>query len=217
MRRRTSLLFAVIAVLGLATGAAAKAPPTGIEICGQDACKAIPAADAERVITSLYGSDAQPAAPARFFVLRWQWPNAPEQRAWWVPKGGLVRGLDGKWASQSVASEAVLRRAAAGLRSFAIPTLTRVVVGRRLAENPQSYVRLLRGGQLAPTFDGARGWIEVRLASLEPSPWTNGASWVRVSRARGWVWRDVWVYRVPQALAERVRQAASLTPFVRGN
>jgi hypothetical protein len=215
VRRLFVSVLGAALVLALAAGAAGKAPPTGIEICGQEGCKTIAAADAERVVISLYGSDAQPAAPASFFILRWQWPNAPEQKAWWVPKSGLVRGLDGRWASQSVASEAVLGRAAAGIRPLAAPTLTRVVVGKRVAENPQSYLRLLRGGELASTFDGA-GWIDVRLASVEPSPWTNGASWVRVSRKGGWVWRDVWVYRVPQTLAERVRQGLSLTPFVRG-
>jgi hypothetical protein len=103
------------------------------------------------------------------------------------------------------------------LEPFPAPTLTRVVVGRRVAENPQSYLGLLRAGKLAASFDGARGFVDVRLTSLEPSPWTNGSAWVMVSKARNFVWRDVWVYRVPQTLAERARSGLSLTPFSRAS
>jgi len=202
-------------MLAVAGGAAGKAPPDGILICGQSGCNTIAQSDAERVVISLYGSDSGPAAPGPFYVLRWQRPHAPEQKAWWVPRGGLVRGTDGLWRSQSVTSEAVLRGAAAGLEPFAAPVITRVVVGRRLAENPQSYVRLLRGGKPAWTFDGARGWITVRLASLEPSPWTGDALWVRVSQAGSWVWRDISLYRISPSLADRARRGLSLTPFGR--
>lgn len=214
MRRLAGLATASIAAAVLAGGAAGKAPPQGILICGQSACKAILQADAEHVLISLYGSATQPAAPAPSYVLRWQW-NAPEQRVWWVPRGGLIRGADGGWKSLSVTSEQLLGEWAAGLAPYPAPTITRAEVGGRVAENPQSYLRLLRGGELSPSFDGARGFVGVRLASLDPSPWTNGATWVMVSRARGFVWRDVWVYRVSPALAERARRGLSLTPFSR--
>ena len=214
MRTLVASILGVAVVLAAAGGAAGKAPPTGIELCGQGGCKTILPPDAERVFISLYGSTAQPAAPAPSFLLRWQWPNQPEQRVWWVPRGGLVQ-QGGVWKSLSVASEAVLRSSATGLDPFPAPTLTRVVVGGRVAENPQSYLRLLRAGELVAKFDGARGFVGVRLTSLEPSPWTNGSAWVMVSRARNFVWRDVWVYRVPQELAERARHGRSLVPFVR--
>lgn len=214
MRTLVASIVGVAVVLAAAGGAAGKVPPTGIELCGQGGCKTILAADAERIFISLYGSAAQPAAPAPFFFLSWQWPNQTPQKVWWVPRSGLVQ-QGGVWKSLSVASEAVLRGSATGLEPFPAPTLTRVVVGRRVAENPQSYLRLLRAGELAVTFDGARGFVDVRLTSLEPSPWTNGSAWVMVSRARNFVWRDVLVYRVPQELAERARQARSLVPFFR--
>lgn len=216
MRRLIVSTLGTVLMLAAAGGAAGKVPPTGIEIYGQSGCKTILAGDAERIFISLSGSDSEPAAPAPFFILRWRWSNGPEVKFWWVPKGGLVRSINGRWASQSIASEALLRGAAAGIRPFAAPTVTRAVVGRRLAENPQSYLRLLGGGELASSFDGARGWIDVRLASLEPSPWTNGSGWLRVSKAGSLVWRDVWLYRIAQPLAERARQGLSLTPFVRG-
>jgi hypothetical protein len=205
-----------VLVLAAATGAAGKAPPTGIELCGRDGCTTIAGADAERVVISLYGSRSAPAAPAPSFLLRWQW-NASERKAWWVPRSGVVRGLDGGWMSLDIPAEAVLKWAADGLEPFPAPTLTRVVVGRRVAENPQSYLGLLRAGKLAASFDGARGFVDVRLTSLEPSPWTNGSAWVMVSKARNFVWRDVWVYRVPQTLAERARSGLSLTPFSRAS
>jgi hypothetical protein len=208
-------LAAVFAAV-LVGGAAGKAPPTGIEICGQGACRAIPQADAERIIISLDGSLSAPAAPGPFYILRWQWPNRPEESAWWVPRGGLARGASGLWRSQSVTSETALRTAAAGLLPLPAPTLTRAVVGRRVAENPQSYLQLLGGGEPAYRFDGARGWIKVHLASLEPNPWTDGVGVsVMVSKAGGWIRRDTWVYRISSSLAERTRQGRSLTPFSR--
>ena len=213
MRAPVGLVVAAVALAVTGAGAA-KVPPTGIEMCGRSGCATILPPDAERVFISLYGSRAEPTSPAPSFLLRWQWPNQPEQRVWWVPRTGVVQ-RDGTWISLSIASEAALKRASAGLRPFPAPTLTRVVVGGRVAENPQSYLRLLRGGELAATFDGARGFVGVRLTSLDPSPWTNGSAWVMVSKARGFVWRDVWVYRVPPELAARARQGLSLTPFSR--
>jgi len=217
---RMAVGFALVAVLaaGLASGAAGKAPPDGIEICGQSGCRAIPAERAELVvIRALYGSASDAAAPAPFFLVRWQWPDRPEQRAWWVPKGGLVRGVNGQWMSQSVASEALLREAASGLEPFPVPIVTRVLVGGRVAENPRSYLRLLDGGESASVtaFERSRGWLPVRVASLDASPWTNGATIVQLSRAGHWVWRDGLVYAVSPRLAQRARQGRSLAPFSR--
>jgi hypothetical protein len=111
----------------------------------------------------------------------------------------------------------MLKRAAAGLRAYPLPVVSRVLVGRRLAENPQSYLGLLHGGDPAPAsaFDRAKGWTPVRIASLDPSPWTNEATVVEISRAGNWVWRDGRVYTVSTRLVERARLGLSLTPFSR--
>jgi hypothetical protein len=34
---------------------------------------------------------------------------------------------------------------------------------------------------------------------------------LRISRKRGFVWRDGWIYRIPDALAARARRGLSLT------
>jgi hypothetical protein len=95
-----------------------------------------------------------------------------------------------------------------------LPTVTRVVVGRRIAEETGSYLRLLRGGVPAATFDSP-GWIPVRLTSQKPSPWTNDTTLLEVSRTGAWLVRDGWIYRIAPELAERVRRGRSLTASAR--
>jgi hypothetical protein len=50
---------------------------------------------------------------------------------------------------------------------------------------------------------------------LDPSPWTNEATVVQISRAGNWVWRDGQVYSIQARTVGRARLGLSLTPFSR--
>jgi hypothetical protein len=80
--------------------------------------------------------------------------------------------------------------------------------GRRLGA--QAYNRLLSGGIPVKSWAAARGWLRVRMASVQPSPWTDVGADLKISRTGGFVWRDGSVFRIPLRLARLARSGTSL-------
>jgi hypothetical protein len=203
---------AVIAFLALAltAGAAAKAPPSGIKLCGTNGCATIEAQAAEGLF-SIGGNPRAPAQPAAFYRLRWTWENGQEETGgYWLPDQDALQL--GGWVAPDAAATATLAGAATGLQPFTPAPPTSATVGRRPAADPGSYARLLTEGSRVSTWVGALDWIPVRLMSLEPSPWTGPGYDLRISKGSGFVWREGAVYRIPLALARLARSAKSLAP-----
>jgi hypothetical protein len=86
--------------------------------------------------------------------------------------------------------------------------VTRATVGKREAQNPQTYLALLAGKQsfAYPTT----AWFRVRLYSDAASPWTNGTALIRLGKTAPYVVVDGWTLRIPRAVAKRARQGLSL-------
>lgn len=211
MKRLLVSVGAAALLLG-GVGAQAKLPPEGVEFCGVDACTRLTASEAHQILFRA-GVALPPARPAPFYVLRWSWSDGEQFTAYWLPGAKVIR----RTADKTVVWERVvgslaepLERAAVGLRPFQPLAPDRVFVGGRRVSNPQSYLRLFAMGTEVDQWRGARGWIRVRIESDRPSPWTDGAVYVAISRAGGFVLRDWAVYRIPAALAERVRRGSSL-------
>jgi hypothetical protein len=205
--RRVALI--VLVALVLTAGAAAKAPPSGIELCGTNGCAAIDAQPAEQLFM-LGGAPGLPARPGPFFRLRWTWETGQEETGgYWLPGENALRL--GGWIVPDSAATAMLTAAATGLVPFPMTPPTSVRVGGRAADDPASYERLLATGSRVSTWVGAVDWIRVRLTSPEPSPWTDGSFDLRVSKGSGFVWREGAVYRIPLALARLARAGRSLT------
>src|SRR5438477_421911 len=91
MKRGLGLAVVAVALLATVTGANAKAPPNGFELCGLTSCMSIAQDDAERLAISLfYGGGAKEAnapttEPSSFLILHWAWPDQPVQSAFYVP------------------------------------------------------------------------------------------------------------------------------------
>src|SRR5207247_1142222 len=77
--------------LTLAADAAAKAPPSGIRLCGTNGCATIDGQAAEQLF-SLGGTPRAAARPSPFYLLRWTWENGQEETGgYWLPEEDALR------------------------------------------------------------------------------------------------------------------------------
>ena len=198
------------------TGAQAKAPPDGVDICGANgACVHLTMQAAENewalwLQGSQTDADAVAPAPTGFYVVRWHW-GSDERSAYYVPSAARVRQLDergapGWWRIHDPAS---LRQLTAGLEPFPVPTITRVTVGGREARDPQSYLELFGRGRTWWPLN-QQHWLRIRITTDAASPWTDDKSDLRISRRGRYLWVDGTIFRIPLQLAQRVRNRASL-------
>jgi hypothetical protein len=215
--RTTFLTAAALAsALLLATGASAKAPPGGFDVCGPSACAHLDWAVAEQFwigANSGSGSGVYRTAPRPFYILRWHWNPTDEETAYLMPSARAIRwnagvGHASAWGTVDRSAAELVVRSAQGIEPYATPTLTRVTVGGREVREPQTYVRLLNG---KPTWSLIGGrWLSVTFESASPSPWTDGSSIVRLSRTKPYVSIDGWLYKIPKDVAARARRGLAL-------
>jgi hypothetical protein len=207
MRLMTSI---ALLALALAAGAQAKAPPSGIQLCGTNGCSPIAPEQAEQLFT-LGGPPGLAAAPAPFYRLRWTWDEGrSEDGGYWLPDANVLRL--GGWVAPDADARAILAAAAQGLEPYPLVPPESARVGGRAAADPASYALLLTVGTRVSTWVGALDWIPVELASSQPSPWTEPSYDLRVSEGSGFVWREGAVFRIPLAVARAVRLGRSIGP-----
>jgi hypothetical protein len=206
---RLALAALAAVTLVLAGAAQAKAPPSGMDFCGPNGCAHLDWQTSERFWTSLNGS-GRPVGAAPYYLVRWHFESEPEQTAYYVPQKSAVHWLTprGRWASLGADAAQFLNRAIGTAEPYPVPTLTRVTVGRRVARDPQSYLRLL-DGKVSFAYPNTN-WLSVKLESATPSPWTNGTALVRLGKTAPYVVVDGWTLRIPRAVAKRARQGLSL-------
>jgi hypothetical protein len=207
--RRTGLALLVAAGALLLGGAAqAKAPPSGIEICGSSGCMTIAPDRAEVFWISSHDS-GRPVNAGPYYILRWHWDAEPDRTAYFMPGARTVLWLDPRtWSRIQPQAAEVAASVTGQLEPYPAPTLTRVTIGRRVARAPQTYLSLLQG---KPSWTYPPGpWLTVKLQSSAPTPWTNGALTVRLNRSRPYVIVDGWVFTIPKAVAVRARRGLSL-------
>jgi hypothetical protein len=198
----------------------AKGPLADLQLCGVSACiniddaATVPLSEA---IFFWYTDRATPAEPQTYYLLRWSGGVGAmnTDHAFWMPSAGLIRRFDplslsARWKVASGSLTSALQPAATRLQPFPFPELTRVVLGYRVARDPRSYMGLLSGGTLVKSWAAARGWLRVRMASVQPSPWTDVGADLKISRSGGFVWRDGSVFRIPLRLARLARSGMSL-------
>ena len=208
----------------VATGAQAKAPPNGFRICGdQEQCVAVGQDDAERLaISILYGGGSTeiptPLGTSGYFVLRWQSDAGEPRSAYFVPAMNAVRlvadGISGasnyfspRWLRLEAVAQSTLAAATRPLEPIAPQAPVRVTVAGKLVRDPASYALLWSIGTPVHSSSPA-GWLRVRMAAEVASPWADAGSDIRVSRQGALLLRDSTVFRVPRAVAMRVRRAS---------
>jgi hypothetical protein len=215
MARAGLALVAAAGAFLLAGAAQAKAPPGGVDVCGQSGCVHLAWAEAEQFWVHAHNArgPARPA-PGPFYVLRWHWISSEEESAYLVPLRLAVRWNSGTghaaaWGGVDRSAIELIEQAAARIDPYPTPTLTRVTVGGRAVREPQTYFKLLSGKQSWTFVTGA--WLRVKFESSLASPWTDGTSIVRISMQRPYVSIDGWFYRIPRDVAQRARRGLSLS------
>jgi hypothetical protein len=216
MIRTLYAAVAVTAALFAAGGAQAKAPPDGVDVCGADnACVHLTMQQAESnwalwSAPNPYQS-LRPSPVAPFLTVRWHWPGQAERHAYYIPTSGKTRQLDenGFLAWYDLPKTNDVEALTANLERFAIPHVTRVTVGGRPVQDPQSYLDVFNGGQdwFVPIYPR---WLRIKLTADAPSPWTDGANDLRISRKGRILWLDGMTLRIPLQLAQRIRAGRSL-------
>ncbi len=209
MTRTGLALFVGLGALLLCGGAQAKSPPSGIDVCGARGCVHLASQDAQQFWIGA-GESGRPTAAAPFYLLRWHFDSEPEQTAYYVPATGAMRWLSSPhWGVVSPDGVAALSERLRAIQPYAAPTPTYVTVGRRVALQPQTYLRLLDGkpSVIFPATD----WLRVTLRSVDASPWTNGAALIRLGKTSPYVVIDGWTFRIPPTIAKRARRGLSLS------
>jgi hypothetical protein len=231
MRRLVVFAAFATSVLIATAGARAKAPPSGFEVCGPQACTAISEfAEAEPLAIGLwFGGDdgaaelSTPAAtPAPFYALHWAFQQGDVHTGYYVPLLNVFRyvGDPGAptaqsnrlvhWIKLGQRTRTILERLTATLEPFPSPVLSHVTVAGKAVRDPQSYLRLWSvAGR--PTHAWPRGgFLRIKVTCNLSSPWTDAAADLRISRRGAYMLRDSTVLRIPLRLARQVRARASV-------
>jgi hypothetical protein len=227
MRRLMVVAAVATSVLAATTGAQAKAPPSGFEVCGPAACTSVSAfADAEPLAINLfYGGEGSatlwtPNLPAAsFYAVHWSFDPEQNHTGYYVPLLNAFRYVSvsgpeslsdsAHWMKLGGAGRTILERLTSTLQPYAPPVPSRVTVGGKPVQDPASYLRLWSVGKATYTWP-ATGFMAIRFTSDTPSPWTDRAAQLSVSRRGAFLMRDSTVYRIPAQLARLVRAHASL-------
>lgn len=230
---------ATAAVLGAAH---ANAVPYALELCGPQACGSVLDPSVIEAVPTRSDSvlrRAAPAAPAPYYQLELVVQGGGASI---VPGAFYVRTADevrvaepvtrAVWARLPPHVAAALHAATDHVKPYPLPRIQTVIVGRRRARDPQSYLRLYAiPGKPAsdpagprPTVDAVHGfrtwqrwyakvrrlWLPIVSSSPVASPWTGDSTDVWISKRGALLERDREVVRVDAGFAARVRQALSL-------
>jgi hypothetical protein len=210
-----------LAAVTLVPTASAKAPPAGFRICGDHECAAIVGDDAEELAIRLFYSGSPtlwnaPPPESTFFALHWRWSDGePEQTAYYAVDAHMLRMAPHAsgpianpfgWTIVDATAQAVLDRITASLEPFHGAVVSAARVGGRAVRDPASYARLWSVGT-PRTYYRPTPWLHVKLTTNVASPW---AGELDVARKVPFLLRDQTMFRIPQALAIRIRARASL-------
>jgi hypothetical protein len=208
MRRAFVATVASAAALVAIVGAQAKAPPGGIDVCGVSGCTHVAGGpDAEQLYIGSLQDLRRAEAPAPFFVLHLQWSETQKQTAYWLPLQNRVRWGGGfsAWTQPDARAETILRQATNGIESFRMQP-TRITVGGRPVQAPQTYLRLFRRGRWTAEGPLNAVWTRLRITSAVESPWSDDAATILLDRKTPFVFIDGAFLKVPPAVAQQARQ-----------
>jgi hypothetical protein len=198
-------------VLAAAPGASAKGP---IQICGASGCAVLAAEgqapawlfDAARAAVA-----ATAPAPAPYFVV--SFGDAGSALAYWIPSASVLRvqGRPWRWVAALSTDEASLRERTVGLAPFTPPTRPAVYVDYNPVKRSDGYLRLITMGTPTAGASASTDWLEIWFMGRRSSPWTDGTTWLEISRTGSLLRRDGQVFRIPLSIAKRVRARLPLS------
>jgi hypothetical protein len=215
---RKLVIVPVLAALATASPAAAK-EISAARICGVAAC--VTSTDKAALMRLAQSSGPLASAdvpkPSAYYKIRLQMREPGHGvvggwDVWWVPSGGALAAIgesgSPQWSSVGGAANEFLKQRTAGLAPFPKPRLARVVVGTRLARDPNSYLALFDPSwPMSP--DSASDWEQIVLTPTAGNPWSSHAR-LRYSPSKRLLWRGAEYFVVPGRIAANIEAARSL-------
>jgi hypothetical protein len=226
MSRWLIVAMCLASVFVIASGAEAKGPPTGIQLCGQNACATITQTDSEPLAIKLFYGDGTVelstpmVPPAAFYALHWRF-DGDTHTGYYVPLLNVFRYVGDPasstesasslvhWVKLDAGARALLARAIGTLEPFARPVPTRVTVGGRDAADPESYLRLWSIGKATYRWPD-RPFLRIAIVTATPSPWTDRTAHLSIARRGAFLMRDGTIMRIRPSLARQIRARVSL-------
>jgi hypothetical protein len=220
------LLFVAAATLVLAAPASAKGKEIlGLQMCGASGCETEKGPQIGGLLhegpSGPFASNgvavppAQPGPFYRAYALAGDHGKVYGRMPfYYVPGGAAIvqPGMGGQtttWQTANATWRAALDRLAKKVQPFAAPTITRVSLNSRNAEDPQSYLDLYTIGSKAKTYPKHPESIQVVLESKRRTPWTDGNYIVLYPKDRLLV-RDGLLVTIPGDVADAAAAGRSL-------
>jgi hypothetical protein len=213
MKRSLILALAALAAVALPSLARAK-EISKVELCGDEGCRTITGAAAQRLVGGGEGVSEPAAPPGPYFRVTLTAKADGRSESWtifYVPSEHRLALPDGNWQQVNGAMLTAFERATAGLEPFPTPVLERVVIDGLAVHDPASYAALFESG----TTDGAvpsslADWVPIDFRFHGQTPWSSERPYVFFSPADGLLQRGVEVVKIPDELAASIRARESL-------
>jgi len=217
------LVLVAAAALVFAAPASAK-EILGLQVCGASGCATEKGPQISSMIHEGPGgpftdgsaaiAPAKPGSYYRAYALMGDQGKVFGRLAfYYVPGKAIVMPGEGAqtttWQDASASWRLALDRIAAKVEPFAAPTITRVSINGKNADDPQSYLSLYTVGHAADTYPKDATSMQVVLESQRRTPWTDGNYVVLYPKDRLLV-RDGQIVSIPGSVADAAAVGASL-------
>lgn len=221
--KKSVLVIAVVGLLVVVPSALAK-ELTVTAVCGPSGCNAISPA-------VKLGHDGM-TAPVKavpmgdYYVVRVGFGDGEKiferVQMYFVPAAGALAGMEAadptsSWMGMPEPAAAQARKAAEGLKPYALPAPTKAYIGTHRAVDAAPYVRLLGPLEKTTIPRAAESPIVISLFWTKTNPWSSAGALIQYLPKAGVVIRTDGYYRAPGSIADRARrEAAGLPPTVPG-
>lgn len=220
--KKSVLVIAVLALLGLAPAALAKEMSL-TAVCGPSGCKAI--SPAVKIGHDGFGPAAT-VPVGRYYVLRVGFGDGGKifQRSemYFVASAGAVAAKDAPgptdgWGALPGKAAAQVRAAAAGVKPYTIGHPTHAYLGGHRAVDPEPYLELLGPLERVGVPHTVDSPTTISLYWAGTNPWSNAGALIQYLPKAGVVIRSDGYYRAPGSIADRARrELAGLPPAAPG-
>lgn len=209
--KRIPLVLALLAAALILPALARAKELSSFAACGAAGCTTVKDAASLRTLIRAVEAQGEPVsvptpAPSPFlrleFFVRGDQQAEPAFRQYYVPSRGvmLVQTDPNAWAWVSAASvRAVLDRIVKGVTPYPKPLVTAVTVrGKPLVDADSA--RLFSVRPTTYTVPNEPDWIDVKVRTPQPSPWSTTAATLAYSPSTHVLWRGSEFVKLPSSL-----------------
>ena len=211
MKRVPAVLVILVAALLTPTLAHAK-ELSAFKACGAAGCRQIKDRAVLRTLIRAVEAQGEPVsvptpAPSPFirldFFMRGDEGTGPAFRQYYIPSRGvlLIQTDPNAWAWVSARNiQTVLARVTRSVKPYAAPTITRITVGGRSLFDRDEYARLFTTRPTTYSVPDEPDWVDVKVKTTRPSPWSTTAATLAYSPSTKVLWRGSEFVVLPDSL-----------------